>query len=293
MLKRAGHTDRTGAFFLFPAMLWIVLFSIFPLCYAIYSSLHSYRYGKVNQFVSAQNFIRLWKDGNLHDDLRTTLVFVASTVAVEMLLGFALALFLNREIRGKNVLRAIMILPLFATPVAVGYLAITLYYEQNGPINSLIRLLGGAGVPWLSNPFWAPVATILIDVWQWTPFVFLVSLAGLQGLSPDLYEAAKVDGASGWQLFRRITLPLMIPTLWLILLLRVIEAFKVFDTAYSLTQGGPGRATEYYSLFMYRTARRFQDYGYASAQGFLLLIIISLLVSLLFGRIRSLYETER
>ena len=152
-----------------------------------------------------------------------------TTVSIEMVLGVALALLFNREIRGKNVLRAIMTLPLFATPVAVGYLAITLYYEENGPLNALIQFLGGPHIPWLSNPFWAQVAIVIVDIWQWTPFVFLVVLAALQGMPQDLYEAAKVDGASAWQLFRRITLPLLRPTLWLVLLLRMIEAFKVND----------------------------------------------------------------
>ena len=112
----------------------------------------------------------------------------------------------------------------------------------------------------------------------------------LQGLPLDIYEAARVDGAAGWQMFRRITLPLMAPILWLILLLRLIEAFKVFDIPTSLTSGGPGRSTEVYSLFTYRTALRFFDHGYAAAQGFLLLFIVMLIVSLLFGRIRELYE---
>ncbi|MBS1250987.1 MAG: Lactose transport system permease protein LacF [Anaerolineales bacterium] len=284
------RTDRTKAIFLGPAAIWVLAFTIFPLLYAGPRKMASFRYGKINQFVGLGNFARLFRDSNLHTALRVTLVFVVSTVALEMILGFALALLLNREIRGKNTLRAIMTLPLFATPVAMGYLGITMYYEQNGPINSLIRALGGDIVPWLSNPFWALVAVIIVDLWQWTPFVFLVSIAALQGLPLDLYEAAQVDGASGFDLFRYVTLPLMLPTLWLILLLRLVEAFKVFDVPISLTLGGPGRATEVYSLFTYRTALRFFNHGYAAAQGFLLLFIVMLMVSLLFGRIREIYE---
>jgi multiple sugar transport system permease protein len=284
--------DRTKIFFILPAALWILAFTVFPLLYALYTSLFSFRFGKINQFVGLQNFGRLFTDANLHSDLRITLIFVASTVAAEMLLGFALALLLNQEMQGKNVLRAIMTLPLFATPVAVGYLGITIYFETNGPINAVLKALGGSGIPWLSHPVWALVAIIITDIWQWTPFVFLVSLAGLQSLPQDLYEAAEVDGASGWQLFRYITLPLMAPILWLILLLRLVEAFKVFDIPTSLTLGGPGRATEVYSLFTYRTALRFFDHGYAAAQGFLLLFIVMLIVSLLFGRIRELYQEE-
>ncbi len=284
--------DRTKAVFILPAVFWILAFTVFPLLYALYTSFFSFRFGQINQFVGLQNFGRLFTDGNLHSDLRITLIFVASTVAVEMVLGFALALLLNQEMRGQNVLRAIMTLPLFATPVAVGYLGITIYLETNGPINTFIRALGGQGIPWLSHPVWALVAIIIIDIWQWTPFVFLVSLAGLQSLPQDLYEAAEVDGGAGWQLFRYITLPLMAPVLWLILLLRLVEAFKVFDIPTSLTLGGPGRATEVYSLYTYRTALRFFDHGYAAAQGFLLLFIVMLIVTLLYGRIRELYQEE-
>ncbi|GIK71458.1 MAG: ABC transporter permease [Chloroflexota bacterium] len=287
------RSDKTKFFFIMPAVIWVLIFTIFPLLYALYTSFFSFRFGRINQFVGGANFARLLTDSNLHNGLRVTLTFVIITVTIQMLLGFGLALLLNREMRGKNILRAIMILPLFATPVAMGYLGITLFYEINGPINELLRALGGTGVPWLSNPFWAMVAIILIDIWQWTPFVFLVSLAALQGLPSDLFEAAEVDGASGWQSFRRITLPLMAPILWLILLLRLVEAFKVFDIPTSLTLGGPGRATEVYSLFTYRTALRFFDHGYAAAQGFLLLIIVSLIVALLFGQIRSVYQEER
>lgn len=285
-------TDRTKFFFILPAVVWIVVFTLFPLLYALYTSFFSFRFGRINQFVGGTNFIRLFTDDNLHNGLRVTLVFVAITVALQMLLGFSLALLLNREMRGKNVLRALMVLPLFATPVAMGYLGITLFYEINGPINALLGALGWGAVPWLSNPFWATVAIMVIDVWQWTPFVFLVSLAALQGLPADLFEAAEVDGASSWQSFRQLTLPLMTPILWLILLLRLVEAFKVFDIPTSLTLGGPGRATEVYSLFTYRTALRFFDHGYASTQGFLLLLIVSLIVALIFRQLRTVYQEE-
>lgn len=295
VLPRSGiREDRTKAVFLMPAVVWVLIFTIFPLLYAIYTSVWSFRYGMRNQFVGLTNFGRLFTDSNLHGALGVTVYFVAVTVTVQMLLGFGLAVLFNREIKGKSVMRAIMTLPLFATPVAMGYLGITLFYESNGPVNEFLRaFFGHPGIPWLSNPTWAPVAVMLIDIWQWTPFVFLVSLAGLQGLPEDLYEAGKVDGGSNFELFRYVTLPLMAPILWLILLLRLVEAFKVFDIPTSLTLGGPGRATEVYTLFTYRTALRFFDHGYAATQGFLLLVVVMLIVSLLYGRIRGLYEAER
>jgi multiple sugar transport system permease protein len=287
------RTDYTKFAFIGPAVIWIFAFTIFPLFYALYTSLYAYRFGQRFGFVGIENFTRLFTDENLLSSLRVTLSFVVGTVIVEMVLGVALALLLSREIRGSNVMRGIATLPLFATPVAVGYLAITLYYEQDGPINSLIQAFGGQGIPWLSDPFWALVAVILVDIWQWTPFVFLITLAGLQGLPSELYDAARVDGAGPAQNFRYLTLPLLAPLLWLILLLRLVEAFRVFDIPVSLTLGGPGRATEVYSLYTYRTALRFFDHGYAAAQGILLLVIVMLIVSLIFSRVRGLYEVER
>jgi multiple sugar transport system permease protein len=287
------RADRTKFLFIGPAVVWILAFTIFPLLYALYTSLYSFRYGQRFGFTGLENFARLFSDSNLLSSLRITLTFVVGTVTVEMVLGVALALLLSREIRGSNVIRGVATLPLFATPVAVGYLAITLYYERNGPLNSLIRALGGENIPWLSDPSWALVAVILVDIWQWTPFVFLITLAGLQSLPSELYEAARIDGASAAQNFRFLTLPLLAPLLWLILLLRMVEAFRVFDIPVSLTLGGPGRATEVYSLYTYRTAMRFFDHGYAAAQGILLLVIVMFIVTLIFTRVRGLYEEER
>jgi multiple sugar transport system permease protein len=291
-VPRKASRDRSKWVFLLPAVIWILAFTIFPLIYAIRMSLHAYRFGKEGAFIGLDNFKRLLTDDVLHADLITTFRFVFFSVLIEMILGVALALLFNREMRGRGFLRTLATLPLFATPVAIGYLGITLFYEEGGPVNSFIRLLGGPQIPWLSNPFWAQVAIIIVDIWQWTPFVFLVTLAGLQGLSQDLTEASSVDGAGWWQNLRYIVLPLMAPLLWLILLLRVIEAFKVFDTVASMTLGGPGRATEVVSRYTYLTMRKFSDYGYAAAQGFLLLLIVSLLISLVWGRIRHNYEVQ-
>lgn len=225
------------------------------------------------------------------EQLYITMVFSAAAVSAEMILGFSLALLMNREIRARGIWRAIITLPIFATPVAIGYLFRTIFYEEGGPVNDVLRHIG-ISPPWISSPDWAKVSTIIIDVWQWTPFVFIIALAGLQSLPQDVLEAAQVDGATPWQVLRYITLPLMAPILWLIVLLRMIDAFKAFDVAIALTIGGPGRATEYYSLFNYRTARKFFNYGEASSQAFLLLVVVMILVSLLWSRIRHIYEDE-
>src|SRR5215211_7279082 len=187
--------DRAKWFFLLPGVFWIVLFTIFPLLYAIGMSLHAYRFGMQGAFIGLGNFQRLLTDPVLREDLLTTFQFVIASVAIEMVFGVGLALLFTREMRGRGFLRTLATLPLFTTPVAIGYLGITLFYEEGGPINAFIGTLGGPQIPWLSSPFWAKAAIILLDIWQWTPFVFLVSLAGLQSMSQDLLEASEVDGA--------------------------------------------------------------------------------------------------
>lgn len=224
--------------------------------------------------------------------LSITYVFVVGAVAAEMILGFLLALLFNREMRGRSMLRTIITLPIFATPVAIGFLGRTIFYEGGGPVNSFLQLFGVTPPPWLSNPTWARITTMITDVWEWTPLVFIIALAGLQGLPRDVTEASSVDGAGWWSTLRYVTLPLMAPILWLIVLLRAVDAFKVFDLVVAMTLGGPGQATRYYSYFNYLTARKFFAYGEAAAQAFLLLFIVLVLVSLLWGRIRHIYEDQ-
>lgn len=290
--RTSRRGDRTKWFFVGPAIIWILLFTLFPLLYAINTSFYAFRSGKVLRWVGLDNYRFLFEDGALRADLQRTILYVAVVVSVEMVLGFLLALLFNREMRGVSSLRTIMVLPLFASPIALGYLGKTIFYEIDGPVNRAIEALGGTAIPWLSSPTWAFIAIMIVDIWQWTPFVFLVSLAGLQALPQDITEAAEVDGATGFQRLFSITLPLMAPILWLILLLRTIDAFKVVDIVISMTLGGPGRATELYGFYVFRTARRFFNYGAAAAQGFLLLLIVMVLVSLLWGRIKNLYDTE-
>ena len=214
-------------------------------------------------FIGLDNFKRLFSDpqvrrgGPRHRALRAGRRADASWCS-----GFLLALLFNQHIFGRPVLRAVMILPIFATPLAVGYTFFTIFYEDGGP-------LGWTGIPFLSNPHWALFSVILVDVWQWTPFCFLVFLAALQGVPDELYEAARVDGAGAWRHARReVMLPVLQPTIIIVLLLRMAEALKLFDIPFALTGGGPGVATQSFSLLAFRTGLRFFDLGYASAMAY-------------------------
>ncbi|QIG52557.1 sugar ABC transporter permease [Nordella sp. HKS 07] len=233
-------------------------------------------------FIGIDNFKRMFSDPQVGEAIRVTLLFVLIAVPLELALGFLLAVLFNQHIFGRPVLRAVMILPIFATPLAVGYTFFTIFYEVGGP-------LAWTGIPFLSSPTWALISVILVDIWQWTPFCFLVFLAALQGVPDELYEAARVDGASALDMLREVMLPLLIPTIILVLLLRMAESLKLFDIPFSMTGGGPGVATQPFSLLAFRTGLRFFDLGYASAMAYALLIVVMIVVTLFFKRLRVSY----
>lgn len=285
-LKLGGKNAKF--LFLLPAALWTLFFTIFPLFYSLRLSFFRYVLGKPPQFIGFGNFLRAFRDYKVAEAAEVTLIFIIVAIPAEMLLGMGLALLFNQEIRGRRFFRTILTIPLFFTPVAIGLLGLTIFYEEGGPINSFLALVGEK-IPWISHPTWAMVAILLVEIWQWTPFVFLVLLAGLQGLPEDVYESAILDTSSGWQLFRWITLPMLQPVIIIAFLLRLIEAVKVFDVAYSLTAGGPGTSTQVYSLFVYRVAMKFFDLGYASSLAYLLLIAMSLVITFFFRQMREIY----
>jgi len=215
-----------------------------------------------------------------------TLIFVIVGVAIEMTLGMLIALLFNRPLPIRGFLRTIMTTPLFATPIAVGFLFFTIFYEEGGLINGLINIK----IPWLSRANWALFSVILVDVWQWTPFCFLIFLAALQGVPDDYYEAARLETKSGWNIFRYVVFPILQPTIILVLLLRGTEAFKIFDIPFTLTTGGPGTATQGLTMYAYRVGMRFFNFGYSSAISFLLFIIVMVFITVMFKRIRQIYQ---
>ena len=214
-----------------------------------------------------------------------TAIFVAVARARrELVLGFLLALLFNqRDLSARPVLRTIMILPIFATPIAVGYSFFTIFYEAGGP-------LGWTGYPVpVQSRIGRSSRSILVDVWQWTPFCFLVFLAALQGVPDELLEAARIDGASRSAICWQVILPLLQPTIIIVLLLRLAEALKLFDIPFALTGGGPGIATQSYSLLAFRTGLRFFDLGYASAMAYGLLVVVMIIITFFFRRLRETY----
>ncbi len=277
-------------FFLMPAVLWMLAFTIYPLLHSFYMSFNKVKLVGPDVFIGLQNYTRIFRDYYVGNAAEITAVLVLTTVLLQVAIGLLLALIMNAEIAGRRFLRTLFSLPIFVAPIAIGYLGHTIFYEEGGPLNLLLTTIGLKGLPWLSNPTWAFVAVSMIEVWIATPFCFMVLLAGLQGLPEEVYEAARLDYKSEWQIFWRITLPLLSPVLLIVFLLRLVSALRVLDTVYALTAGGPGTATEVYSLITYRAAMKFFDFGYGAALAYVLLLVVMIILTFFFRRMREIYE---
>jgi multiple sugar transport system permease protein len=289
-----GRLFTAKAWFLLPAVIWTCGFTLFPLCYALWLSLQQSRgMGRPLEFVGFRGYARLFGDDRVWGSLTFTLGYAIITVAIQILLGLGLALLVNREFKLRGLVRTLLLLPLFATPVGLGYLG-RIIYADNGPINVSLEALFGVSVSWMSGVWSARAAVALLDIWQWTPFCFLILLAGLQSIPDDLYEAAQLDTSRWLEVLWHITLPLLRPLLALTILLRLVEALKIIDIPFALTAGGPGRANETFSIFIYRTAFTGFDVGYTSAASFLFLIVVLVVVNafVLFGRFRASWEFQ-
>jgi multiple sugar transport system permease protein len=203
-----------------------------------------------------------------------------------LILGFSLALILNRDMRGQRFFRVLFLLPMMSTPVAVGYMFRMILNSQWGPMNHFLSLLGIPAVGWMDNPAISLFSVVLIDAWEWTPFMFLALLAGLQALPVEPYESAVTDGASKLQLFRYVTLPLLSPVIVAASLLRSIDAFKIFDIIYVTTGGGPGTTSETVTMYAQTIGMRYLSLGYASAIAFTLLMAVVLVATIFINRMR-------
>lgn len=270
--------DRTLPYLLLaPGIAVLVALSIYPLFHAVTLSLQVGSGGASRW--SAGNFVRLFSDQFFLSALGHTLVFSLSALTIEFFLGLALAVLLNHQLRGRGWFRAGLLVPMMLPTVVVGVVWRLMLNQNFGAVNGTLKGLGlnTSALTWTSSPRLAMLSIVAVDVWQWTPFMFLILLAGLQAIPQEPYEAAKIDGSSAWQTFRHVTLPLLKPAILVALLLRTMDLLRVFDQVFILTEGGPGFATETISLYIYRTAFRFSDFGYAAAMSFVLLIITNII----------------
>ena len=265
------------ALFIAPAVAVLLLLSIYPLIYSVTISLQKETPSGVVWGLG--NFVRLVSDSFFLTAMAHTFVYAAAALTCEFLLGLGLALLLNSQMRGRGIFRASLLVPMMLPAVVVGVVWRLMLNPNFGAINGTLKQFGvdTQSLTWTASPKLAMVSVIVVDVWQWTPFVFLVLLAGLQAIPQEPYEAALIDGSSRWQTFRHVTLPLLKPSILIVLLLRTMDLLRVFDQIFILTEGGPGFATETISLYIYRTAFRFFDFGYAAAMSFVLLALTNVI----------------
>lgn len=266
--------------FVGPAVLVMVIGLLWPLFTSVQLAFFDWGMGtpwSTKEFVGLRWFAKLIHDPDVWASFWVTLKYGFWVVSIEMVLGTFLAIALERPIKGAALFRTSLIMPLMVSPVVVGLIWRYLFDARSGMINYYIGKLGIEPVLWLSNPDIALISLIITDVWQWTPFIFIIVLAGLQALPKDVVEASRIDGASLWQQIVLVKLPMIKSVLIVALLMRIVDVYKVVEVVFILTFGGPGLETELLALHVYKTAFTAQNLGYASAISMLLLAIVSLL----------------
>lgn len=281
---RQALNRTTPYLFIAPAAIIMLIALFYPLVYMIYGSFRdwdpSQRLSETD-FVGLANYVKLLSDEAFIESLTVTLTFAFVVVFFEMVIGVGLALLLDRNLRGMSLLRTLFILPMMIAPVVVGLMWRFMYHQTDGIFNRWLTDLGIDRVDWLGQH--ALTSVIIADIWQWTPFIFILSLAALQSLPRSALEAARIDGATGWQQVIHIKLPLMAPVLIVTMLLRLIDAFKVLEVILVMTEGGPGLSTEILALRIARTAQEFRELGEAAAMSNYLLLLLMVLTLAMFG----------
>jgi multiple sugar transport system permease protein len=287
--NRLGRLLDKNAKYIFvsPAVLLITILLAFPVLYTFSLSFTTWSGGLITppKWIALANYQRMITDTRFLSSVVKMLIFTVLAVGLEVVLGIALAIFFNREFPGNRFLRTIYLLPMIATPAAIALIWKLLYNPSSGLFNYLLSLAGLPIQAWLADRRLAMLGIIIVDVWEWTPLIMLITLAALAALPREPFEVALIDGANDWQILWYLTLPLIRPAIVVGALFRTIDALKAFDIIYALTQGGPGDATETLNIYAFRTAFEYNNVGYGSAiLIFFYIFLIS--VALIFLRFR-------
>ncbi|MCX7323273.1 MAG: sugar ABC transporter permease [Hyphomicrobiales bacterium] len=280
----AGGTHlapRRYFLFALPALLLMAAVIISPWLFTLVMSVMEFKVGGAINFVGLGNFTKLASDSRFLESVGRTFWFTVLAVVFPIGLGTAAAVVFHRQFPFRGLLRTIFIMPMMATPVAVALVWTMMFHPQLGVLNYLLSLIGLAPFAWVYDPNTVIITLVLVEVWHWTPLVMLIVLGGMAALPTDPYDSATIDGASDWQMFRFITLPLILPYIMVAVVIRTIDALKVFDTIFVITQGGPGTASETLNIFLYLQAFQFYNLGYASAVVMVFFVIIVALSLLL------------
>jgi multiple sugar transport system permease protein len=266
-----------------PCAVYLIAFSIFPLITSLFRSFEDYNTRADSwRWVGLQNYSQLIHSSDFWTVVENTVLLTVVGVAIQVVLGTSLALFFNQQLRGSSIVRGILILPMLLTPIVVGLMWRALLNPEWGLLNWLAVKSGLGYVGWLSDPHVALWTLVVVDSWQWTPFVFVIVYARLQALPQEVFEAGSVDGANWFQRTLYLTLPLLAPAIVFAAVFRAIDAFRTFDLVYGLTNGGPVEATTTLSFQSFQNGFEFQHYGYASAISYVMVIAAAIGITLLF-----------
>jgi len=262
--------------YILPALVFVLVMMLFPIAYTLWISFYEWSMSAITPpaFVGLDNYTSMFKDERFLDSVFNTFYFTIVALAAEMVLGLAIAVLFNRTFKGKNIAKTLFLLPMVATPVAMGLVWMLIYEPTIGAANTILKSIGLEPQLYLASMTQVIPSLIVVDVWQWTPMVALILMAGLSTLPTDPYESADVDGASFWQKLVHITLPLLKPTIIIALMLRLIDVLKTFDIIYATTQGGPNFKSETLNIYGYVLGFQYFKLGSASA----LLVIFFLIV---------------
>lgn len=275
--RRKLGTHRSGWPFVLPAIIILLLLNIFPLIFAIVLSFSNVSTDNGLQLTSStlDNWRQLLSDADFWSAMKFTTIFVVVAVTLEYFIGFGLALLLWRQIPGGGFFRVLFSIPMMLAPVAIGFMFRMLYNEQYGPVDSVLHGLHLPSVLWLSDTTTAPIAIVIMDIWEWTPLLFLLLLAGLQAMPEEAIEAARLDGASGFRIIWTIIFPILAPISVMAIFLRMIDAFTIFGQIFLLTGGGPGSSTTSTTLLAYYQGFQSFNVSYGSAISLGLLIFVT------------------
>ena len=274
--------------FVIPALVVVLAVIVFPWAFTIWMSLNQWKVGSPITFVGLANYLRLPNDPRFVESVGHTIYYTALSVVLPLIFGTLAAVVFHQKFAGRGFLRGLFIMPMMATPVAIALVWTMMFHPQLGVLNYLLSLVGIPAQLWVFHPSTVIPSLVLVETWQWTPLVMLIVLGGLAAIPTEPYESAQIDGASFWQMFRYITLPLIAPFLFIAAMIRTIDAVKSFDIIFAITQGGPGSASETINLYLYSVAFVYYDLGYGSAIAVVFFIlIVSLTGVLLYLRQRT------
>ncbi len=282
--QRRRNYARRYRLFIVPAGLVVAAVIVFPWLFTLFMSLQDFHAGGAMAFAGLANYTRMLGDERFLAAILHTLYFTALAVLFPTVLGVAAAVCFNQRFPLRSLARTVFILPMMATPVAVALVWTMMFHPQLGVLNYLLTSVGLPPSSWVYDSATVIPTLVMVETWQWTPLVMLVVLGGLASLPADPYEAAALDGASGWQCFTKITLPLVWPFIMVALVLRAVDALKAFDTIFVISGGGPGTASETVNLYLYQEAFAYYDIGYASAIVVVFFVLILLVTLLLMSR---------